>query len=185
MYCNVFFVHKMKVIAVQRFFQISSSVFNRGKYVMQVWNSMRVSHFSIFNSLNRPIVLLRFVCNSLFVYHFHCGAWMFLCMYSSNKSLKSRLIKYFICSLFYFVPLVPFHTANWSSTFISPPLQTGYSFHTAFINALLMQAETLSVLKHNVMLLQLSCFFAFYSSFITLNQSHSLCIWITIDRNRC
>ncbi len=59
----------MKVTTVQ----ISSFVFNREKYAMQVWNSMRVGHFSILKSLHRPIVLLRFVCNSLFIYHFHCG----------------------------------------------------------------------------------------------------------------
>ncbi len=72
---------------------------------MQVWNSMRVSHFSIFNSLNRPIVLLRFVCNSLFVYHFHCGCMnvsvhVFLKQITEVKADKIfYLLSFLFCSI--------------------------------------------------------------------------------------
>ncbi len=55
----------------------------------------------IFQFWNHYIDLLCY--SDLYVIHysftiFTVGLWMFLCRYSSNKSLKSRLIKYFVCS---------------------------------------------------------------------------------------
>lgn len=109
----------MNVTAVQRFFQISSSVFNREKYVLQVWNRMRVSHFSIVNFLNKPTVLLRLVCYSLFIYHIHCGRINVSAHVFIKQITQVKAHKIFICSLFYFDPIRPFSHLKLKQHFYS------------------------------------------------------------------